>query len=382
MKIQEYANAQNEVEESIKQMLDELIEMTKGETSRLFDGKMRKYYRYLLCCTFCDILTYGNPYVERHAASANAMWKFPEFHQNHKGPQNGLDLMIDHMQTHLRQFDFKNVESDKTVLDIVAFFRTWSQDYKGKQKTLYLASDLEDFLDVKMFLLRKGAVLKTHHWVDINLQHGMTSTHPEFFNYQDLIHMWNDFVRKVEEYSPDKDMDKEERRALIYSISSSYRTTLICAVTFVESYLYYYYYNMKHDSDAQKNPDIQGILNYSGNIQDTRIVEKLIFKLHPSIKEDQTIRDLYQSYKKINNLRNRYIHTSAFVDENSQLSDLQPLLQLNVMELIESLQCCVDFVFGIDKMLPLDEKILFWSSRFEYPDFRKQQYINPLNIWK
>ncbi|MEH6896457.1 hypothetical protein V7Y53_19345, partial [Bacillus velezensis] len=264
-----------------------------------------------------------------------------------------------------------------------AFLRKFVKDFIDKEKRLYLYSEVKNLYDFKHFYSGQYK-LKSHHWIDINIYHFATPTFPEYYNYIDLINSWNDFVNKSSNYkgiyfSREKDEKYREIKELEYSINSNARFLIVLAITFVESYLYYYFYNIKAHEPKNKNEEVAGILNKKGLVNDTDIIKNLIFKLHNEIAEDVEINILFDSYKKYNDMRNRYVHASAFIDESNQMSQLQPLLNLTQDKVCNVCQDCVDFVVAIDKKLPEDERLLFWWDQYETPDFKKIQHISTLN---
>ncbi|HLR09900.1 MAG TPA: hypothetical protein VK120_00750 [Sporosarcina sp.] len=227
--------------------------------------------------------------------------------------------------------------------------------------------------------------LKDHHWLDFGFDgNPITATYPEFFNYIDLINLWNDFVSKYKQYEQlivTRDNNNEIRR-LHYSLNSSSRFLVISSIIFVESYLYYLFYSIKNNNTYSNDDRVKGILNRRGYIQDTQIVEDIIFKLFEEVENNQFIKKKYDLYEQSIELRNRLVHTSAFVDESNNLSQLHPLIDIDLKDVISIAQNSIDFVVKIDELLPDEDKILIWWDRFDTPDFYKLEPINTLNIYR
>lgn len=356
---------------SLVELLDD---MTQGKFIRSFSGDHKKFYRLLLCCTFKDILIYGDiTRVFSRFGNAQTMYYDKKYDISDFGTIKVAKKVIAELEDELRDAHFKNVEDNKTLLSIIEFFRELISNLDNNS-CLFLAEDFEEILDVKKLAYEKGFKVQSHHWIDINLTHGLTPAHPEFFNYMDLINLWNEYIKSYKVLLE----SKQKNRSLEYTAISLRRVTLIAAVTFVESYLYYYFYNLKHNKNHAKNEMLKGILNFKNYVQDTQIVEA-IYKLYPNIKIDKEITNLYSQYKLINGIRDRYIHTSAFVEHSTRKTELRYLLTLTHEDFINHLQCCVDLVFKIDELLSEDEKILYWKDRFENPIFISENEISNLN---
>lgn len=361
-------------------ILDELIEMTNSEQIRKFRSHKKKLYKYYLAGILNDIIFehYIHESFFYHQAKflLHAAEQLPN--QDSQGDRKNKALTIKTLQNNY----FINPQQDSQVDILIAFLRTYLNDLKLNKKTLYLVSDLEKIIRIQdYFRIKMQHNIKKHHWIDVTLNQPLVLTFPEFFNYQDLINLWNDYIEKHKKISELKqsgiaNKTNHEYRRLDYSIKGSERTLVILATNFVESYLYYYFYNIKSSKFYPQNK-IHTIKNY---IQDTQIVEDLIFKEHPNIKDNNAISLQYKKFHDSLKIRDRFVHTSAFVEQTNKIAQLQPLLNISKEETISILQNAIDFVYSIDNNLPENEKILFWWEQFETPDFSKHQIINPLNI--
>lgn len=364
----------------IENELDELIEFTDSKKMRNdFRKHTKKLYKYMLCGILHDIVVFGDYWTREGYSQAKIMSLSPSFFPNeHK---KGYTIIKDRIIANLKESYFHQYDRDSQVDLMIKFLRDYLKSYKEKGKTLYLVSELEKILDIKRLFLSKGVILKDHHWIDINLRNPATPTLPEFYNYMDLINLWNDFIVK---YNKVVQMQEEKRavrenptwRELEYTYTSSLRTLIILAVNFVESYLYYYFYNAKQEKSYPSNK----LFYIKGHhIQDTQIIEDLIFEEHHYIKSDKHVQELYSTYEEVVDIRNRLVHTSAFVDTKNKIGELQPLLNVNLIDSISHLQTCIDLVYFIDSKLPDKEKILFWWDKFESPNFSKRKKISVLN---
>jgi len=350
-----------------------------SETIRKFNSKAKKTYKLALCGIVADAFHYGNYAQGVHFGTARTWSLNPEL-VNKRGPGKFHQTIV----FNLASYYFYDLDDNEYVDKVISFFRNYLNDLEKKNKRFYLLSEIKEIYNFEQYLLDKANIpLKDHHWLDINLHEPVTPTYPEFYNYMDLMNLWNDFVSKNIEFKKmisEKNTGIPRFRELNSSASSSTRAVVISAVMYVESYLYYYYYNIKHDKVMKNDERVIGIFNRKGNIQDKQIVEDVIFVLHPEIKTNQHIKELYGKYKSTLKIRDRFVHISAFVDKSNQMSELQPLFSLTEEELEGMLQNCVDLTYMLDELLPENEKILFWWDRFETPVFKSDKKVNTLNI--
>lgn len=374
--------------------VDELINLTKSETIRKLRSNVKKLYKWYLCGMLKDILVRGNYTSSQYYPLVLGMEILGNTHPEPNNDQ--LIRMINDVMVDLDKSYFINSFDIGSVDKYIVFFRNILRNKKEKQKTLFQVSEFEGVFNVQQYYLNtQQIIVKQHHWIDINLEQPLVHTIPEFFNYMDLLILWNDFISKKNYYEEEisrrerisqsaisKYFNSREYRELIIAFSTYARLLINASVTFVESYLYYYFYNIKHNPTKNTDERIKGILNRPGFIQDTQIVEDIIFKLHQDIKDNLIIFNLYKSYQNVNDLRDRYTHTSAFIDSSNQITQLQPLLNIEIDEVIKKLQVCVDLVKSLDHHLPNDEKVIQWWSRFEDPVFCLKEKISVLNIYK
>jgi hypothetical protein len=308
--------------------IDELIEMASSDKVREFRSHPKKLYKYMLCGILHDIIVNGDFLSGHSYGQAKMMSISPSSWPNNEG--NGYIIMKQHVITDLKSSYFYEPDRDSQVDLIIAFFRKYLDAYKGQGKTLYLVSELAPLLDIKKLVKSvKGNNLKDHHWIDITFKQPLVPTYPEFFNYIDLINLWNDFIekyKKVKQIMEEKSNHESNPvwRELDYSYSSSLRTLIILVINFVEAYLYYYFYNCKQENKYSTNK----VFSIKGFIQDTQIVEDLIFEEHDHIRDDSNIQTLYSTYIMVLKIRDRFVHTSAFVDRMNKVAELQPLCPL------------------------------------------------------
>jgi len=379
-----------------EKFVDELIEMFSSDKIREFRQHSKPLYKYYLCGLVNNVIMQGNFWPTPEYGQVKMMSMMSSRWPNETGP--GYTMRMNNIKNTLQGNYFHSPERDSQVDMIISFFRKFLHDYKGG-KSLVLVKDLEKILDVKKLLnTRLGLKVKDHHWIDIGFIQGLVVTAPEFFNYLDLISLWNDLIEKIDKtYEIHEALEKKDDvlafpnnpsnitymtnssalRELDYSRQASYRALIIQGVNFVESYLYYYFYNIKSD-DKYKGQS--KILKMKGHIQDKQIVEDLIFKVHNHIASDTKIKEMYEQYLITVDIRDRFVHTSAFVEQSNKMPQLQPLLNTQLDDMICHIQGCVDFVHYLDTMLPADDQLLYWWDRFETPVFTEKNKISVLNV--
>ncbi|MFL0489348.1 hypothetical protein ACH0CQ_06780 [Bacillus sp. 179-I 2A5 NHS] len=364
------------------QLIDELIVLSSSEKVREFSSHPKKVYKHHLAGILNDIVFKGHVAESFFFHQATAMAAVPSLWENKDGfgYRQSKEIAIQALKSN----HFISPERDSQLDLIIAFLRKYLNDLKSNRKTLYLVSEFEKIIKIKeYFLVKRGLSIKDHQWLDITEHHELVLTSPEFFNYLDLINLWNDYINKhdrIEQLLGENVADRSNRelRELDYSIKGSERTLIILATNFVESYLYYYFYNIKSSNSYPRNK----LHKLKGFIQDTQIVEDLIFEEHESIKLNTAIQTAYAIFKESLQIRDRFVHTSAFVDSSNKIAQLQPLLNILTEDTIKYLQNAIDFVYLIDSNLPSNEQILYWWEQFETPDFSEKKLIDPLNKWK
>ncbi|PFQ19910.1 hypothetical protein [Bacillus cereus] len=364
------------------ELIDELIELSSSEKVREFSSHPKKLYKHYLAGILNDIIFEGHVVQNFFFHQAKAMAFSPREWENKDafGYRKNKEETINTLKANY----FISPERDSQLDIIIAFLRKYLNDLKYNRKTLYLVSELEKIIKIKEYYrVKRGLSIKDHQWLDITEHHELVLTSPEFFNYLDLINLWNDYINKRDRINQllsknARDKFNRELRELDYSIKGSERTLIILATNFVESYLYYYFYNIKSSNSYPRNK----LHKQKGYIQDTQIVEDLIFEEHNSIKLNTDIQTAYATFKDSLQIRDRFVHTSAFVDSSNKFAQLQPLLNILTEDTIKYLQNAIDFVYLIDSNLPSNEQILYWWEQFETPDFSKEKLIDPLNKWK
>jgi uncharacterized protein with HEPN domain len=248
---------------------------------------------------------------------------------------------------------------------------------KKHGKYITTISNLEEIMDLIKLYEGTHLNVQPHHWVNIDLINGMIVTVPEFLTYVDLINNWNMFIDKYKKYNLAIASDvvtplierqnKIENRRLGYEIDTLMRTLCISSVTFVESYLYYIFFNLKQINYELSNGSAKNFLQ-NKKVEDDEIIERLILKefiTNPSSE----FKTLLKEYKEINKVRNRLIHTSAF-ETDAKTSELLPLLTITIKQLINTLETCIRIVEIIESSLPEELKILGWWERVTHPKFK------------
>ncbi|MCY8315789.1 hypothetical protein MOC71_03275 [Bacillus vallismortis] len=355
--------------------LAELQNLVSGKTIRKFRSDMKKEYKLALCGMFGDILKFGQYKRGRFYSIVTSLAADPESFKQLAVRVRSQDTLYGFYL--INEHFFYNIDDQKYLDSVLNFFRDYLLNYERKKKRLYLVSDIQKIYDIKNFFLKRGVKVKDHNWMDINFSHQVTLTIPEFFNYVDVINIWNELISVYHQKLREQNLI--EAKKLDFRFSTSTRQLVISSITFFECFLYYYLYNLKCDNNLDENHPVKKVIEQDGYIQDKQIVKQVIYKLHQHIKSDRTVKQLYKRIQEHIKLRDRFIHNSAFIDMSNQLSQMEPLMRLGVNEVMDIAQDCIDIVIRIDELLPENEKILFWWDQFETPNFKKKKYISPLN---
>src|SRR5699024_5735743 len=307
-------------------MIESELDLAKKHVSssviRKFRSSAKKAYKLALCGMFADLLHTGRFSNGPFWGDVYTMYINLEIDPR---LNNNVDMITSRLRDDLSNYYFHSLDDD-SVNEIIAFFRNIIKNIEDKNKRLYLVSEVQKIYDIKReYKESQYITLNDHHWFDFgfDVSHS-TATYHEFFNYFDLIKLWNDYVSKYKQYEQlivTRDNNNEIRR-LHYSLNSSSRFLVISSIIFVESYLYYLFYSIKNNNTYSNDDRVKGILNRRGYIQDTQIVEDIIFKLFEEVENNQFIKKKYDLYEQSIELRNRLVHTSAFVDESNNLSQL------------------------------------------------------------
>ncbi|MFE0344962.1 hypothetical protein ACFW0L_25165 [Priestia megaterium] len=354
---------------------DTINRLLKRETISKLRGYNKKTYQVLLCGIFLNICTGNNDHKLQHIYFIRCD---DLLRGDFKADQDDYDFTLDNLQDDLKEKGFKRAKDLNTINKLITFFRTRINDYLVKNKTLFLASELAEILDLDRYFnpnpqTEKITVLP-HHWIEFNFEKGLIPTFPEMFTYQDLITLWNKYIDTYE-YGSHKPYESQQRD---YELASLYRSLTVSAVTFVESYLYYLFYNLRYDKEIKKMDEVKALIR-KDRLEDTQIFEGIICKVYPVFKEDNVLWTKYQKYLKINQLRNKYVHASAFEDRaDRSISSLQPLLFWNHTQLVYNLNDCINFVLSLEAKLSDSHRILYWWGMLSEPEFN---IINPKKVW-
>jgi hypothetical protein len=360
--------------------------MDNKTTLKKLSGYNKKAYQYILCGIFINIINGHNDKYFQY----DLYYKAEEI-INFKGklPLEYVVPIISAVQTSMHNNFIRSSEDPETPKNIIAFFRNKLKDLKNG-KSLSQAIEYEEIMDIKGFMKQRGVpYLQGHHWLDFNLENGLTHTTPVFILLNDLKAQWNNYIdldkkfyELVDKFRDNIDffefINIKEVAELRLAINALYRTMIFTAVTFVEAYLLEVFLNIKM-SFSDEDGVIKALEN-DDNITDKEIVQRVIYKLFPDIKGK--VHHLYKEYKKILDYRDRYVHASAFKEEHSNLSKLQYLLDFNENMVMKNLTTCISLIKNIDDNLPNEIKSLYWWERLPHIDFSKKEKISLLSLKK
>ncbi|WP_102336364.1 hypothetical protein [Salimicrobium jeotgali] len=356
--------------------------LLSGKTMKKLSGKPKKCYKYALTAVFINMtsnrqLTKGQ---EENLAMVYDIKKNPKLYNN--------DAILKQIQrtveNSLKNIFVYNYDDYNTIGEIIDFFREIVKNTKKNGTFLIKASDLNKLLDVNKFYSKTHQHIQPHHWIDTDIIRGFILTVPDFFTYSDIINNWNILLDKLNELrSRSFDIDTplievlnhNDNRRLKYQIDTLSRTLWVAGVTFTESYLYYLFFNLKQIKYEAETEAAEKMLK-NQKVEDEEIIKQII--VPEFIQEDHNLNRLLKEYKRINDIRNRFIHPSAFPTEES--SELLPLITITVEEMAEALDTCVSLAKLIDSYLPDEYKVLIWWDRIKHPKFNeyaKGDMVNP-----
>lgn len=369
----------------IKDNIEELDKLLSGKTMKKLSGIPKKCYKYSLVAVFINYcfsknLTRGQ---EENYVIVRDIKENPVHYNNPKI----LGFFKGKVEESLKQSHFHHYEEYETIDKIIVFFREVISTTKKEGTCLINVSEAEELFNVKEVFRSSHPNIKPHHWLDVDFINGMTITVPEFFTYADVINTWNILIDKLELYNDalKKDLaiplierrNKIENRRLKYEIDTLSRTLWVASITFVESYLYFLFYNLKQGNYQATSDKAKSILQLQ-KVEDDEIIKRLI--IPEFIKGTNVeLNKLIKGFSSKNEVRNRFIHPSAFRN-NSNTPELLPLLTINVEEVIDTLNICTKLVTTIDSNLPDEHKILIWWDRVTHPnysEYKKGEITNP-----
>ncbi|MCG1020787.1 hypothetical protein [Sutcliffiella horikoshii] len=348
-------------------------------------GTPKKCYKYALTAVFIQ-------YCFGRNLTRGQEENYSYVHSIKENPKdfNNTEILIKFknlVEESLEKSNFHNHTDYGTIDKIINYFREIVSITKKEGTCLINVSEAEEFFDVKKVFRASHPNIQSHHWIDVDFINGMTITVPEFFTYADLVNIWNILLDKMEEYNIAVNGDeriplierrnKIENRRLKYEIDTLSRTLWVSSVTFVESYLYFLFYNLKQQNYQAQTEKAQSILKLQ-KVEDDEIIKRLVLPEFINGKNN-ALEKLIKSYKVKNEMRNRFIHPSAF-RSTSNSPELLPLLTINVDEVIDTLTVCTNLVKTIDDNLPEEYKILIWWDRVshpEYSEYKKGDITNP-----
>lgn len=261
---------------------------------------------------------------------------------------------------------------EENLLKAASFYQNYASNLERGQ-TLYEYKDLEPFWDLKKIYGTMGIEILEHHWFDFSIFESPVPvlTFPEFFAYQDLINIWN-VTLEQEEITKGLGFrfDSSESRQAKYSYVSSLRTSLILGIQFFETYLFYLYYNLRAQGKFPKN----SLINRTNvkTVSDEQIIDQLLYVEFPHLETKLT--ELDKKFREALKDRNAYVHMSAFQEDHTNVSRMQRLVNLNVEIITDYLQTMIEMMVIIEDEIE-DNKILFWWSRVEYPNFKSRTKI-------
>jgi hypothetical protein len=340
-------------------------------------GLPKKTYKQGLVAMFVTSLISGNTQFKRREFLDNMelcqdILGNPKIFRNEENEKEAKDMV----QSSLEKVYVKNPSESTTMDDIIKLMRKAIEEKVKGNRYLVKYEDLDELIDVKLFFEKiyknPNPNISPHHWLEFDIEMGLAQTFPEFLTYAHLVSLWNIYVDKnmtlKEEMIHQRDNIKI--RTVHSEIHALHTSLWVQAVTFVESYLYYVFFNVNKGDYTLNSEKARNFIKVS-KPDDNQIINSLIiseFSNGDNRNHIAKIKRLHKQYKNINDVRNRFIHASAF--EDNENSHLLPLISSNSSELIKALELCIELVLEIENVLPSDLKILFWWDRVDHPNYK------------
>lgn len=360
--------------------LDILIELSKPSNARALNSQFKRLYRHLIAELFVDIIFSNNEHFTITLLNTQDIYFNDIIGRNRqKISEQECNVLEEEGYFYLNQYDVM-VSNSVEVNELAKFAHEFFKNLQTNNQTLYKYKDVKWWLNLEKKY--NSRVIRDFSWVDLkpfSYTKAPVLTYPEFFTYQDLINTWNVVLEKENQLNELYESSHNQLHPLYRSTNHAYysfmRTSLILAVNFVESYLFYYYYNIK---EAGKYQDIEIVTRGSrSTVKGVDIISDLILQKY-SIS-DESFDRLVGEYNSLYLFRHRLVHLSAFEFDNSNLSELQPLInddEISIANVASKLDSCIRLVVTIEENLLEDEKLLFWWNTMEYPDFSSMKSIS------
>ncbi len=361
--------------------MDYMVNLVSRDTLNTMSGKQKLAFKYCLCAIFINIII-GAHYTrsqEINISKAEDIRKLPRKLTDFEGLIENISVIVNRS---LERYYFKKPYDVIFLDNIIAFLRNSLKDLQQNQVSLFQAKEISTFIDIKKFFCPS---ISNHHWIEFGLMRHLIITVPELIIFNDLKVQWNyyveirDALKKEQESISSRKAEFEffkmkETREKIYKLSALYRMLIILCVSFVEAYLYDVFYCIR-ESDMINKDKIKDVL-YKKKIEDNQIIKQVIYPLFPHIKDD--IDNFFEEYKKTIKYRDRYIHASSFIDQSTNISELEPLVNFHEEQLIQSLQTSVNLIKKLDELLPEQLKLLFWwyDDEIKFDEFNKLKLTN------
>lgn len=334
---------------------DELRDLYSNKSLSRLSGNPKKIYRNGLVAMFVTSLMIGNEQKKKNEFIDNINF-CKDILSNPKNYllDKQLEKVNNFVQDSLNNIHVKNPDNKKTQDSIIDLMRM-AIDY-GLKDTRYLLKikDLDHLIDLKKFfegiLKNTNPNLSYHHWIEFNLKTGLIPTFPEFITYADLVSLWNMFLDKKKSLNVEllKNNDNLKIRTINTEVHALFISAWIQGITFTESYLYYIFYNIQKGNYNIQSDKAKGYIK-ANMPDDNQIIDNIIlseFSNEENKNNVKHIKTLHKQYKEFNTTRNKFIHASAF--EENQRSNLFPLINSKYKELHGTLETCTNLVLETD----------------------------------
>ncbi|MEH7255754.1 hypothetical protein V7111_26970, partial [Neobacillus niacini] len=339
-------------------------------------GSKKKAYKYYLCGIFLNLVGgYHTTSGQKQNISLALYIKNTKL--NRQDYEDLSELAWQNLELDFEKNKVKKPYDDNLINTILAFTRVRIDEIEEKGVSLFQAEQIKGIIDYHEYTGHPS--LRDFHWFEFDINRGIFPTIPQMIIFNDLKAHWNVYIDLMNQFSgiKKKVVTHKERfdaitdkghREFEHKLGAMQRNLVFLAVTFVEACLYDFFYNIKSGNLPEKEKVISVLELKKTN--DKTIVEDIIYKMYPEVKIE--VEPLYAKYKEVLHYRDRYVHASPFIDESSNTSQLQPLLEIRKSKAIDFLQDSYNFINKINEILPDHFKILFWMFD-KVVDFYKEE---------
>lgn len=354
-----------------------ILKLYSRESLKTMSKNKKKLYKLLLTALSANLLS-GNIL---NADSEEIVGELNELLEQTYSTDTYNEKYESYKEYLLYQFsnglEIFNVSNEKACYELVKFCKIILQELVEKSVSIHTKKELDKYMNIDKYL--KDSIHATN-WIGINFETGVYFCVPEKLVWCDFKIMWNLFAqwkrKSLEDWKKHVDNNTQEQRnsnkeskLIDYNAGAMERSVLVNCIIFIESFLYGIRMSINEGNLFKNNPSLiklKSVLK-KDKINDTEIVEKILFNIYPTLKEN--IKEEYMIYKDLLKLRDRYIHISVRRD-NDGIPEVGALLSSNGLNIEFKISYALKMVEKINNIIFESENIdILWWMKKEKCDF-------------